>query len=58
MQTAAGVAVAFMLRLELILTVTVAVPVHPAAVVPVTVYVVFATGLTDIGLMFCPELHK
>jgi hypothetical protein len=36
-QMAAGVAVALMVRLALILTVTVAVPVQPAAVVPVTV---------------------
>ena len=57
-QMAAGVAVALMLRLALMVTVIVDVPVHPAAEVPVTVYVVFAAGLTVIGLMFCPVLHE
>jgi len=57
-QMATGVAVALMPRLELILTVTVVVPVQPAAVVPVTVYTVFTVGLTVIGFIFWPVLHE
>jgi len=51
-QTEEGEAAAEMLKLALILIETVAVPVHPAEEVPVTVYVVFTTGLTDIEVAF------
>jgi len=57
LQIAAGVAVAVIFRLALIETVTVAVPVQPAAVVPVTVYVVAVTGLTVIGFVFSEVLQ-
>jgi hypothetical protein len=39
-------------------TPTVAVPVHPPALVAVTVYVVFATGLTVIAVVTADVFHK
>ena len=41
-----------------IVTVATAVPVQPAASVPVTVYDVVAAGVTVIGLVVAPVLHE
>ncbi|MPM34338.1 hypothetical protein SDC9_80920 [bioreactor metagenome] len=53
----AGEATADNVRLVLIATLTVAVPLHPAEVVPVTEYVVVEVGLTVIGLVVSVVLH-
>jgi hypothetical protein len=39
-------------------TVATAVPVHPAASVPVTVYEVVLVGVTVIGLELAPVFHE
>jgi hypothetical protein len=58
LQIVAGAATAVIVGNGFTVTVTDAVLVHPAAEVPVTVYVVVAAGLTDKGLAVEPVLHK
>ena len=53
----AGLAEALILRLELIFTVTEAVPVQPDVLVPVTLYVVAMAGLTTMLELLPPVLQ-
>jgi len=57
LQTAVGEAEAVMAAVELTVTVTVLVPIQPAALVPVTVYVVVEPGLTVMDAPDAPVLQ-
>lgn len=57
MQIAAGEAEAVTVGNGLTVTETLAVPVHPAAEVPVTVYVVVEDGFTTVDVPLPPELQ-
>ena len=57
-QMVAGDALALTVGRGFTVTVTDVVPVHPAALVPVTVYVVVEAGDTTSGLLVDPVLHK
>jgi len=57
LQIAVGEADAVMVADEITVTVTVLVPIQPAALVPVTVYVVVVPGLTVIEAPVAPVLQ-
>lgn len=57
-QILAGDAVATTVGSGFTVTVTVAVPEQPAAVVPVTLYVVVVVGLTVLGLSVEPPFQR